>query len=76
MSLTPDQHANAFIGNAEPRGVTQAMLEEHRIKLQLVVDLIKAGLAKGHVERVRAGDKTIKVTRVALTDAGRRALAH
>ena len=77
MAISKDQHrALTFIADAEPRGATEAMLEHHQIKLQLVVDLIKAGLANPRMERVRANGVTIDVARIVLTDAGRRALAH
>jgi hypothetical protein len=41
----------------------------------LLVELVRDGLATAHAERVRAGKRAIKVTRMRITDAGRRALA-
>jgi hypothetical protein len=41
----------------------------------MMVELIRAGLATAKVERVVAGTRPIEVTRVRITDAGRRALA-
>ena len=78
MQLTDAQRrALTFIADVEPRGATEAMLEHHHIKLQLVIDLIKVGLARPRMERVRAKNgMTFEVARVVLTDAGRRALAH
>jgi hypothetical protein len=70
------RRALTFIADAEPRGATEAMLEHHHIKLQLAIDLIKAGLASPRMEKVRTNGMTFEVVRVVLTDAGRRALAH
>ena len=40
-----------------------------------MVAVVKAGLATATPERVYAGGKPVEVTRVRITDAGRRALA-
>jgi len=40
-----------------------------------LVALIRTGLATATAERVMAGKKPMQVTRVRITDAGRRALA-
>jgi hypothetical protein len=77
LKLTDAQRrALTFIADVEPRGATEAMLEHHHIKLQLVIDLIKAGLAIPRMENVRANGRTFEVARVVLTEAGRRTLAH
>jgi len=39
-----------------------------------MVELVGEGLASTTEERVRAGRQTLEVTRVRITDAGRRAL--
>jgi hypothetical protein len=39
-----------------------------------LVELINAGLASVTTERVIAGDRAMEVTRVQITDAGRRTL--
>jgi hypothetical protein len=70
------RRALRVIAEAEPEGATQATLEAHGFKLQLAIDLIKAGFANARIEAVRAGEPTIRVARVVLTSAGRRALAH
>jgi hypothetical protein len=41
-----------------------------------MVELVRAGLAAVTAERVVAGDKTMEVARVRITEAGRRALAE
>jgi hypothetical protein len=46
------------------------------IDLDLLVELVRAGLATAKAERVLAGGRSMQVTRVRNTEAGRRALAH
>jgi len=41
---------------------------------KMLADLIREGLATAHHETMRVGKRKIKVTRVRITDAGRRAL--
>jgi hypothetical protein len=47
----------------------------HGITVDVLVGLVRAGLATAHAERVKAGGQTVEVARVRITDAGRRALA-
>jgi len=42
----------------------------------MLVEMINAGLASASVERVVAGGRTMQVTRVRITEAGRQALAE
>jgi hypothetical protein len=44
------------------------------ITVEMLVGLIDAGLATATAERVAAGNKTIEVARLRITEAGRRAL--
>lgn len=48
----------------------------HGFALDLLVELVTAGLATTHVERMVAGKRAIEVTRVKITGAGRRALGE
>ena len=48
----------------------------HGFSIDLMVDLIDAGLATAQAERMVAGSRPIEVTRVRITEAGRRALAE
>jgi hypothetical protein len=59
---------------ASPDGCTAAILLAHGFKSDRLVELINAGLASVTTERVIAGDRAMKVTRVRITDAGRQAL--
>jgi len=38
---------------------------------ELLVELVRAGLASEHAERMVAGERTIEVARVRITEAGR-----
>ena len=47
----------------------------HGFKVELLVALINAGLATAHTEHMMAGGRPMEVTRVRITDTGRRAIA-
>jgi hypothetical protein len=53
-------------------GMTEAMLLAHGFAVDMLVDLIRAGLATANTERMVAGGRPIEVTRVRITDAGQR----
>jgi hypothetical protein len=56
-------------------GMTEAMLPAHGFMVDILVDLIRAGLATAKTERMVAGGRPMEVARVRITDAGRRSLA-
>jgi hypothetical protein len=60
---------------ARPNGCTEAIMLAHGFSIDLMVELINTGLARAQTERLRAGNQPIEVTRVRITEAGRRALA-
>jgi hypothetical protein len=55
-------------------GCTEAVMLAHGSTVELLVDLVHAGLATAHTDRVRAGSRVIEVTRVRIAEAGRQAL--
>ncbi len=57
-------------------GCTDAVLAAHGFKLDILISIVSAGLATATPERVSTGGKPVEVTRVRITDAGRRALAE
>jgi hypothetical protein len=59
---------------ASPDGATEAILLAHGFTIDLLVELVRAGLATAKAERVMAGGRTIEVANVRITEAGRRAL--
>ena len=61
---------------ASPDGLPEALLIAHGFTVAQLVELIAAGLASAHAERVVAGGKAIEIARVKITDAGRRALSQ
>jgi hypothetical protein len=56
-------------------GSTDALLAAYGFTVALMVDVVSAGLATAIADRVYAAGKPVEVTRVRITDAGRRALA-
>jgi hypothetical protein len=61
---------------ASPDGSTEALLLAHGFSTEMIVELIRDGFANAQTERVMASGRAIEVTRVRITDAGRRALAE
>jgi hypothetical protein len=59
---------------ASPRGCTEAIMRAHGFTVDMLAKIVLAGLATVTTERVVAGRKTIEVTRVRITAAGRQAL--
>jgi hypothetical protein len=55
-------------------GCTTAMLQSHGFSIDRINDLIRTGLATGTKERVVAGQNPLEVTRVKITESGRRAV--
>jgi hypothetical protein len=55
-------------------GCTEAIMLAYGFKTGLLVELINAGLATASIERMVAGGRRVKVTRMRITGAGRRAL--
>jgi hypothetical protein len=60
---------------ASPDGCTEAIILAH-FTIDFLVDLIRAGLATAQTERAVVGRRSMQVTRMRITDAGRRALAE
>jgi hypothetical protein len=56
-------------------GCTEAIMLAHGFTVPQMVELIRAGLATAKAERMVAGGRWIDVTRVRITDAGRRSIA-
>jgi hypothetical protein len=59
---------------ASADGATEAILLAHGFAVELLADLVRTGLATAHYERVFAGKRAIRVTRVKITKTGERAL--
>jgi hypothetical protein len=59
---------------ASPNGCTGALMLANGFPVEMLVELIRTGLASAEDERMVAGGKQIEVARVRITEAGRRAL--
>jgi hypothetical protein len=57
-------------------GCTEAIMLAHGFSIDLMVELVNAGLATAQTERMVAAGERIEVARVRITEAGRRALAN
>jgi len=59
-------------------GCTEAMLRAHGFSVRQIFDLVRAGLATAHGQRVivGGGGRRIEAARVKITEAGRQALTE
>jgi hypothetical protein len=69
-----DQRALKLLADAGDQGCTGAKLFNNGISIDMLAHLIRHKLAAGRRETVRVGYRAITVTRIRITDAGRRAL--
>jgi hypothetical protein len=68
------RRALKLLANAGEQGCTGANLFNQGFSVGMFADLVSLRLATGYRETVRVGYRTIKVARIRITDAGRRAL--
>ena len=71
QSATHQRRALELLAVSGRQGCTEAFLLAHGFTLDLLTDMVRAGLATAQIERARAGGGQ---TRLHITDAGRRAL--
>ena len=57
-----------------PEGTTEALMLAHGFTVERMVELVRAGLAIATAERVVAGNRTMEVATLRITEAGRRVL--
>jgi len=74
----PDRQRALELLAASPDGCTEAILRAHGFSTAQMVDLVRAGLATAHSQRVVAsgGGRRIAAARVKITEAGRQALTE
>jgi hypothetical protein len=70
--LTGEQRRALVMLADSQDGCTEAIMIAHRFQLDLLVGLIRAGLAVAQPEIVKAGGRVIGVVRVLITDTSRR----
>jgi hypothetical protein len=58
----------------DPEGCSEALM--HGFPAALLVEMVRDGLAPATPERMMAGNRAVEVTRVQITDAGRKALGR
>jgi hypothetical protein len=68
-----ERRALDLLARSAAGGCTTSLLLAHGFSSSVVAELITAGLAAGRSRRMRAGQRTVDVTRVHITDAGRAA---
>jgi hypothetical protein len=73
--MTADERRMLELLAASDDGCTEAMLLAHGFALDLIHGIVSAGLATATAERRFVAERWVKVTRMRITDAGRRALA-
>jgi hypothetical protein len=71
----PDRRRALELLAASHDGATEAIMLAHGFTVELLVELIRAGLATATAERLVAGERAMEVARVRITDAGRQVLA-
>jgi hypothetical protein len=68
------RRALKLLADAGEQGCPGAKLFKQGLSIDMLADLIRQKLAAGHRETVRVGYRAIRVTRIRITDTGRRAL--
>ena len=69
------RRALELLSDAGQQGCTGATLLAHGFSIDMLADLVRAGLATAHRKPLMSpGQRQIDVARVRITDAGRRAL--
>jgi hypothetical protein len=71
----PDRRRALELLASCPDGCTEAVMLAHGFTVDMMVELVRVGLATAHAERVVAGSRKMEVTTLRITDAGRRVLA-
>jgi hypothetical protein len=72
--LTPKARWALELLAVDRRGLTETLLRTYGFTLRMLAGLIRAGLATAQRQTVKAGGQAIKVIRIRITEAGRRAI--
>ena len=72
---TPDRRRALELLAAFPDGCTEALMFANGFTAELLIELVRAGLASAHAERMVADGKMTEVARMKLSEAGWQALA-
>ena len=71
----PDRRRALELLAGSREGCSKAMMRAHGFSIDMLVELVKVGLATTKRERMVAGGRQTDVARVRITEAGRQALA-
>ena len=71
----PDRRRALELLAASHDGATEAIMAAHGFTVEQLIELVRSGLASATPERVVVGKRAMQITRVRITEAGRRALA-
>jgi hypothetical protein len=71
-----EEHRLLELLAANEDGCTDALLQTHGFKLDVLISLVSAEFATAKPECTFAAGKPVEVTRVRITEAGRRALSQ
>jgi hypothetical protein len=74
MTLDAEQRRALVLLAGSRDGLTDDLLLTQGFTVELLVGLIRDGLATAKAEHLRAGRSRIEVARIRITDAGRKAL--
>jgi hypothetical protein len=75
MMLSPEQRSALQLLASRRHGANEELLVlGHGFKRQMLVGLVGARLAAAHREVVKAGSKTIEISRIRITKVGRQAI--
>jgi hypothetical protein len=72
----PDRRRALELLAASNDGATEAIMLAHGFTVEQLVELVRSGLASATPERVVAGKRAMQMTRVRITEAGRRVLGR
>ena len=71
----PDRRRALELLAASPEGCIEALMLANGFPVEMLVELVRIGLASAEAERMIAGGKQIEIARVRITEMGRQALA-
>jgi hypothetical protein len=74
LGLSAEQRRALWLLAGSLHGCTEAILLAHGFTIEMLIVLVRGGLATATPEIVHAGSRPIEVVRVGITEAGRQAL--
>jgi hypothetical protein len=72
--LSTDQRRALRLLASSRDGVSEALMMAHGFGVKLMAGLVQAELAATSVQRIVGGGREVQITRMKITDAGRKAL--